>query len=131
MHDIVNEDVARAFRIHASERGFDYRRCTMVAFGGSGPVQALAVAVKLGIPRAVFPVGAGVMSALGLLASPLAFEVVQAGRTLVEELDPWDFCGKILSAARSGDGTPDISRSPVPPDHGRASAGYAIPRPRL
>ena len=25
IHDIVSEDVARAFRIHASERGFDYR----------------------------------------------------------------------------------------------------------
>ena len=38
----INEDVARAFRIHASERGFDYRHCTMIAFGGSGPLHALA-----------------------------------------------------------------------------------------
>ena len=35
VHEIANEDVARAFRIHASERGFDYRRSSMVAFGGS------------------------------------------------------------------------------------------------
>ena len=35
IHDIVSEDVARAFRIHASERGFDYRSGSMVAFGGS------------------------------------------------------------------------------------------------
>ena len=35
IHDIVSEDVARAFRIHASERGFDYRSSSMVAFGGS------------------------------------------------------------------------------------------------
>ena len=31
VHEIANEDVARAFRIHASERGFDYRRSSMVA----------------------------------------------------------------------------------------------------
>ena len=41
IHDIVSEDVARAFRIHASERGFDYRSGSMVAFGGSGPLHAL------------------------------------------------------------------------------------------
>ena len=71
IHDIVSEDVARAFRIHASERGFDYRSGSMVAFGGSGPLHALAIARKLKIPRVIFPVGAGVMSALGLLISPL------------------------------------------------------------
>ena len=32
VHEIANEDVARAFRIHASERGFDYRRSSMVTF---------------------------------------------------------------------------------------------------
>jgi len=37
IHETINEDVARAFRVHASDIGFDYRRCTMVAFGGSGP----------------------------------------------------------------------------------------------
>jgi len=78
IHEIINEDVARAFRVHASERGFDYRGCTMVAFGGAGPVHALRIARKLKIPRVVLPVGAGVMSALGLLASPLSFEVVRS-----------------------------------------------------
>ena len=87
IHDIINEDVARAFRIHASERGFDYRTCSMVAFGGSGPVHALRIASKLKVPRAIFPVGAGVMSALGLLASPLAFEIVQAQHRYIDELN--------------------------------------------
>ncbi len=50
--------VARAFRVHASERGFDYRGCTMVAFGGAGPVHALRIARKLKIPRVVLPVSA-------------------------------------------------------------------------
>jgi N-methylhydantoinase A len=87
IHDIINEDVARAFRIHASERGFDYRGSTMIAFGGSGPVHALRVARKLRIPEVVFPVAAGVMSALGLLASPLSFEVAQTYETFIEDLD--------------------------------------------
>ena len=87
IHDIASEDVARAFRIHASERGFDYRSSSMIAFGGCGPVHAIRVAKKLGIPRALFPVAAGVMSAIGLLASPLAFEVALTRERFVRDLD--------------------------------------------
>ena len=87
IHEIINEDVARAFRIHASERGFDYRQSSMVAFGGSGPLHAMAVARILKIPRVVFPIGAGVMSALGLLASPLAFELSRSRLSVIDDLD--------------------------------------------
>ena len=87
IHEIINEDVARAFRIHASERGFDYRQSSMVAFGGSGPLHAMAVARILKIPRVVFPIGAGVMSALGLLASPLAFELSRSWLSVIDDLD--------------------------------------------
>jgi N-methylhydantoinase A len=91
IHEIIDEDVARAFRIHASERGFDYRDCSMIAFGGSGPVHAMGVARKLGIPRVIFPVAAGVMSALGLLASPLNFEVARTRQIFVADLSQADF----------------------------------------
>ena len=63
----------------------------MVAFGGSGPVHALAIARKLRIPRVIFPIGAGVMSALGLLVSPLGFEVSRSRRVYVADLDAASF----------------------------------------
>jgi N-methylhydantoinase A len=100
IHDIVSEDVARAFRIHASERGFDYRSGSMVAFGGSGPLHALAIARKLKIPRVVFPVGAGVISALGLLISPLAFELARSRRIHVTDIDAADFAASFLALER-------------------------------
>ena len=87
IHEVINEDVARAFRVHASERGVDYRRCAMVAFGGSGPLHAMRVARKLRIPRVVCPWGAGVMSAFGLLTSPIGFELVRSRRIGLEGLD--------------------------------------------
>jgi len=86
MHESVNEDVARAFRNHASERGFDYRACAMTAFGGSGPAHACRVARKLRVPMVIFPVGAGVMSAVGLLASPMSFEIMRSERMALEAL---------------------------------------------
>ena len=99
IYEIVNEDVARAFRIHASEQGFDYRSCTMIAFGGAGPLHALRIARKLKIPRVVFPVGAGVMSAFGLLASPLSFEIVRSDIIRVDKLNADTFAaqfGKLI-----------------------------------
>ncbi|MGE0716209.1 MAG: hydantoinase/oxoprolinase family protein [Alphaproteobacteria bacterium] len=95
IHEVANEDVARAFRVHASERGFDYRGSSMVAFGGSGPIHAMAIARKLKIPRVVFPVGAGVMSALGLLASPLSFEVARSRRVHVDDIDAAGFAAEL------------------------------------
>ncbi len=87
IHEAVNEDVAGAFRIHASERAFDYRRSSMVAFGGSGPVHACRIARKLHIPQVVLPPGAGVMSAMGLLRSPFSFELARSHRLRLDALD--------------------------------------------
>ncbi len=91
IHEIINEDVARAFRMHASELGLDYRGCTMVAFGGSGPLHALRIARKLRIPRVILPSGAGVLSAVGLLVSPLSFETLRSFRVLLRDVEATRF----------------------------------------
>jgi N-methylhydantoinase A len=87
IHEIINEDVARAFRVHASERGIDLRGCSMIAFGGSGPLHAVRVARKLKITQVIMPPCAGVMSAFGMLVSPLSFEVVRSSRSALSSLD--------------------------------------------
>jgi N-methylhydantoinase A len=68
IHETVNENVARAFRVHAAELGIDYRRYTLVCTGGSAPLHGAAIARILSIPSVVFPFGAGVSSAFGLFA---------------------------------------------------------------
>ena len=87
IHETVNENVAQAFRLHASEHGRDYRQFAMVGFGGSGPVHALRIARILRIPQVILPVGAGVMSAFGLLMSPLSFETVRSSLVAVPQLN--------------------------------------------
>ena len=69
IHRTINENVARAFRVHAAELGVDYRRSTLVCTGGSSPVHSLAIAKLLGIARVIFPFAAGVASAMGLFTS--------------------------------------------------------------
>src|SRR4029453_3688100 len=69
--------MASAARIHAIERGKDVERFPIFAFGGAGPVHAFGVARILRSPSVIYPLGAGVMSAVGFLVAPLSFDFVQ------------------------------------------------------
>ncbi len=70
IHDVVNENMASAARVHIAERGRDPRGYALLSTGGAGPVHAWGVAKKLGLRRVVCPPSAGVASALGLLVAP-------------------------------------------------------------
>jgi N-methylhydantoinase A len=70
IHDIVNENMAGAARVHIAERGRDPRDYALLATGGAGPVHAYSVARKIGLRRVICPPSAGVASALGLLVAP-------------------------------------------------------------
>ncbi|GIX49129.1 MAG: hypothetical protein KatS3mg131_3340 [Candidatus Tectimicrobiota bacterium] len=86
IHEVANEHMAQAFRLHAAEAGVDIRGHDLVAFGGAGPVHALGVARRLAVRRILVPWGAGVFSAFGLLISPLGFDVAQTALTPLGEL---------------------------------------------
>ena len=78
MSEVVDENMASAAQVHAVERGKVLRQCTMIAFGGAGPLHACRMAEKLGIRRVVIPLHPGVGSAVGMLRAPVAFEVVRS-----------------------------------------------------
>ncbi len=66
----ADAEMARALRRVSVERGIDPRSCTLVAFGGGGPLHACALADTLGMRRVLVPPHAGVLSALGLAVAP-------------------------------------------------------------
>ena len=78
IHDLVNENMANAARVHAAERGIDLNGYSLVATGGAGPVHACGVAMRLGIDRVIVPPAAGVGSAFGLMLAPIAFDYVRS-----------------------------------------------------
>lgn len=78
MSEVVDENMASAAQVHAVERGKVLRQCTMIAFGGAGPLHACRMAEKLGIRHVVIPLHPGVGSAVGMLRAPVAFEVVRS-----------------------------------------------------
>jgi N-methylhydantoinase A len=65
----VNAEMLRALRVVSVERGHDPRDFALVAFGGAGPLHACELAEELGIETVLVPDAAGVLSALGLIAS--------------------------------------------------------------
>jgi len=96
IHQIVNETMAGAARSHVIERGKDPRSQPLFAFGGAGPVHAYRIAQALGSPRIIMPLGAGIMSTVGFLSAPTAFDFVRPWRTGLDALD-WRHADEILS----------------------------------
>ncbi len=86
--EMVDENMASAARVHAVERGKSLEQRTLIAFGGAAPLHAARVADKLGMTRIIVPTGAGVGSAVGMLAAPVAYEVARSLYQRLSELDP-------------------------------------------
>ena len=76
--EIVDENMAAAARAHAAEWGKDTVGRTLIAFGGAAPIHAARIAEKLDLDAVLVPPAAGVGSAMGFLAAPVAFEVVRS-----------------------------------------------------
>lgn len=74
---VADAAMERAIRVISVERGHDPRGFALVAFGGAGPLHAVPLARRLGIPRVLILPTAGVLSALGLLLAEVGHEASQ------------------------------------------------------
>ncbi len=88
IHEIVNQNMAAAARMHAVEQGVDLRGVSMIAFGGAGPVHACGVAELLESDKVIFPVNASVLSAFGTLVSPVRIDLARSMPRRLDAIDP-------------------------------------------
>ena len=84
---IINVKMEEAIKAVSSQRGYDIRDFTLVAFGGGGPMHAGRIALDLGIPSLLIPFAPGVTSALGLLMSDVKHDYVRSKLAPLKELD--------------------------------------------
>ena len=84
---LADVKMALAVRSITTERGLDPRDYTLVAYGGGGPLHAVAIARELGIPRVIIPPSPSTFSAWGMLATDLRHDLV---RTVLAPLDQTD-----------------------------------------
>ncbi len=85
---VANEHMARALRVISVQRGEDPRDFTLVSFGGAGGLHVCALAEALEMSEAMVPVHAGVLSALGMLASRPGRQLSRTLPGVLPELDP-------------------------------------------
>lgn len=119
IHRVVNAQMAEGIRLVSIRQGFDARQFTLVPLGGAGGLHACALADELLITRIIVPLSPGVLSAAGLLASPIEHEVQQSVQSLLDDLsaetirarlDDLDSdCAELMRAEKVPEGSSEIS----------------------
>jgi len=99
---VVDTNMAEGIKIVSVRRGVDPRKFTLVAFGGAAGLQVTEVARLLEIRRVVIPNVAAVLSAWGMLATDLRYELVRTHVSEVARLAPATL--RRLFAAMEADG---------------------------
>jgi N-methylhydantoinase A len=75
---VVNTNMAEGIKLVSVRRGVDPRGFTLVAFGGAAGLHVTEVARLLEIRRVIVPSVAAVLSAWGMLATDLRYELVHS-----------------------------------------------------
>jgi N-methylhydantoinase A/oxoprolinase/acetone carboxylase beta subunit len=103
---VVDAAMEEAVRAVTVARGVDPRELALVAFGGAGPLHAVAIAEALGMKAVIVPPRAGVLSAVGLLTSPRRREVVRSYPAVADDPALDDIATSVSAEARAlvGDG---------------------------
>ena len=84
---IANTHMAGAIRMVSISMGADPRDFALFAFGGAGPLHAVALAKELNVPKVLIPARPGITNALGCVVADLRHDFV---RTLNRPLDVVD-----------------------------------------
>jgi N-methylhydantoinase A len=74
---IASTAMSYAVKGVTTERGLDAGDFVLVAYGGAGPLHAVAVAREIGIRNVIVPGAPGVFSAFGMLFSDLRYDYVR------------------------------------------------------
>ena len=95
IHETVTGNMAQAAAVHAIEKGLNISRFSLVPIGGAGPVHACNMARKMGVEKLICPAGAGVASAIGMLGSPISFEIAKTNLARLDNVN-WPSIHKMI-----------------------------------
>ncbi|MFO1083723.1 MAG: hydantoinase/oxoprolinase family protein [Reyranellaceae bacterium] len=88
---VANATMVRALARVSVERGIDGRHCTLLAFGGAGPMHAARLAREFGMTEIVVPRFSSGFSALGCIVADMSYTQQQAVRLLSTSWDAGRF----------------------------------------
>ncbi|WP_321944349.1 hydantoinase/oxoprolinase family protein [Paraburkholderia tropica] len=93
---LINIKMADGVRLMTLRRGVDPRTFALLSFGGAAGLHATEVARELDVHRVIVPTVASVLSAWGMLASDLRFELTRSHLADLGRMDS-DSLGKIFT----------------------------------
>src|SRR5499433_1468445 len=108
---VANDKMAGAIRLVSLQRGHDPRDFVLFAFGGAGPLHAVALARELAIPRVLVPARPGITSALGCLVADVRHDFVRTINRPLEELN--DVLAAHVLRGQGAEGRATIERERV------------------
>ncbi|MBI4505037.1 MAG: hydantoinase/oxoprolinase family protein [Chloroflexi bacterium] len=98
IHVIANSNMMAAIRAVSTQRGKDIRHVDMLAFGGSGPVQAVGLAASLSMRRVIVPPFPGLFSCFGLLIADVEHHLMRGFVSPLDALDRPDTLAALNAA---------------------------------
>ena len=99
---LVNANMVKGISVNSIERGYDPREFSLIAFGGAGPLHAVALAKELGMAKVIIPPLPGNLSALGLLVSDTRHDFVATLAKGEGEIDPRELLRAFLELEERG-----------------------------
>ncbi len=108
---VANTRMAGAVRMVSVSLGADPRDFALFAFGGAGPLHAVALARELGIPRVLVPARPGITNAIGCVVADLRHDFVNTLNTPLAKLTPGALAE--VFAAQAAEGEALIARERV------------------
>jgi N-methylhydantoinase A len=88
---IINAAMANAIREITVSRGIDPREYSLVAYGGAGPLHAVAIAAELELGSVIVPANPGVLSAWGMLQADSRHDLVMNFYSQLNAIDKVKF----------------------------------------
>lgn len=85
--DIANNNMAQALRLVSTDRGYDPRGATLLAYGGAGPLHACELARAMQIGKVLVPLYPGAFSAFGMLMADARFDYAKTHWMRMSQLD--------------------------------------------
>jgi len=108
---VANDRMAGAIRMVSLARGHDPRDFALFAFGGAGPLHAVALARELAIPKVLIPARPGLTNALGCAVADVRHDFVRTINRPLEDLD--DVLVGLVLRGQAAEGRATIEREGV------------------
>ena len=99
---LADTHMAGAVRMVSISMGADPRDFALFAFGGAGPLHAVALARELAVPRVLIPARPGITNALGCVVADLRHDFVRTLNRPLDAVDMADVHGVLAAQEAEG-----------------------------